>query len=125
MMPPPEPTIAFNKNANHAKFINPADVHRRDPLESRFSAYHKGKLHTAPPRKKPLPGMAGVSPAVAAKNSGGLGATMDKVISTPVQIALGVTALVVLPGVIKAWRSTSPKKEQSTLEDILKRTSPV
>ena len=128
MMPPPEPTIAFNKNANHAKFINPADVHRRDPLESRFSAYHKGKLHTAPPRKKPLPGMAGVSPAVAAKNSGGLGATADKVLSRPVQAVLIVSGLVMLPGIIKAFgavRSTSPEKPQSTIEDILKRTSPV
>ena len=65
--PPPEPTVVFNKKANHMKFINPADVYRNEPMESRFSAYHKSRPVMASPPKF-HPGMAGVSPAVAAKN---------------------------------------------------------
>ena len=125
--PPPEPTVVFNKKANHMKFINPADVYRNEPMESRFSAYHKTRPPVASPPKF-HPGMAGVSPAVAAKNGGmgtTLGAAADGLISTPVQIFLGVTALAIIPATIRALRSGSKKKESPSIRDILNRGSPV
>ena len=103
MMPPPEPTVVANRNAEHLKFINPADVHRNEPMQSKFSAYHKQRLHTAPPRTKPKPGMAGVSPAVAAKREG-LGATAaaDRIMQPWVQAVCVVGVALAAPGIIRA-----------------------
>jgi len=104
LMPPPEPTVVVNQNAQHMKFLNPADVYREDPYESRFSAYHNGKMHM-PKQPKFHPGMKGVSPAVAAK-SGGLGATaVEKMMPGWVFAAIVGTGLLVTPGIIRAVKS--------------------
>lgn len=125
--PPPEPTVVFNKNANHMKFINPADVYRNEPMESRFSAYHKSRPVMATPPKF-HPGMAGVSPAVAAKNGTmgtTLGAAADSVISRPVQIAMVFGVALGLPAVIRAMKSGKKTSDSSPIQDILNRGSPM
>ena len=124
--PPPEATVVFNKTANHMKFINPADVYRNEPMESRFSAYHKSRpVVTKPPKFHP--GMAGVSPAVAAKNGTmgtTLGAAADSVISRPVQVAIVFAAAMGIPAVIRAMKS-GKKTSKPSLSDILDRGSPM
>ena len=124
--PPPEPTVVFNKKANHMKFINPADVYRNEPMESRFSAYHKSRPVMASPPKF-HPGMAGVSPAVAAKNGTmgtTLGAAADGVLSRPVQVALVFAAAMAIPATIRAMKS-GKKALNPSISDILNRGSPV
>jgi hypothetical protein len=49
---PPESTIILKENANHAKFMNPADINRGD-LTSKFSAYHQQRLQSPNPSNIP------------------------------------------------------------------------
>jgi hypothetical protein len=111
MKPPSEPTVTVNPNANHVKFINPADVHRREPLESKFSAYHIGGHKPLKDPKSVPPELRGASPAVAAKNAGLLGKSAVENLmpgwAFPV-IMLGFAFAT--PGIIRAMRSPSEDK---------------
>ena len=115
---PPEPTIYLNQDVSQMKFMNPADVHRNEPLESRFSAYHRqsGSFKFQPKGQRPLSGM---SPAIAAKNGTGLGAAAaDKLVNPWVQGVVIVGSILALPGIIRAIRDTKKNKKSETKEKV-------
>jgi hypothetical protein len=114
---PPEPTIYLNPDVNQIKFMNPADVHRNEPLESRFSAYHRQTITQSGPHKKPPKGQkpfyGSVSPAIAAKNGAGLGAaSADSVLNPWVQAAIIGGGLLALPGIIRAVGDIRQKRKK-------------
>ena len=118
----PEPTVVVNPEAKHIKFMNPADVYRNDPLESRFSTYHKQKLQMPKPRNRSFGAQTpyGESPAITAKNNGLRGtAAADKLFHPAVQFGIVAVGLLATPGIIRAIRSGSSKKTTPSPADEL------
>ena len=110
LQPPSEPTVIANPKAAHIKFMNPADVYRNEPMQSRFSAYHEQKNKPLKDPQSVPPQLRGVSPAVAAKNGTGLGSTaVEKAMPAWAFTAIAVGGLFAAPGIIKAFRSTRTK----------------
>lgn len=116
---PPSPTIISKENANHSKFMNPANMNR-DHLSSRFSSYHTqrqrlpstDKVQTIKRYRRSSPAQEAKLAGVYSASRRGLGGGAMDVLTTskPVQVAflgilgwMGVTAI----------KSFAPKRDDS------------